>query len=218
MTDLAVACVWVHAHRPYPSDYVPRLQACVARHLKRPHRFVCLTDRPDAVPCEAIPVALPPKTKGWWAKIELFNPLHEQRLGARVLYLDLDTLPVAPLDDIVDFPAPFALIPDGAPEFLGRDGLRVIKRYNSSVMVWDAGAGAALHRDWSPAEAKRLWSDQDWIAEQCDAATMPIDWFPRLSALEAGPPFPPATRVILAKKPKNHLAAVRWPWFASLWG
>jgi hypothetical protein len=45
---------------------------------------------------------------------------------------------------------------------------------------------------------------------------MPVEWFPRLSQI-TGPPFDAAARVILAKTPKNHLAARQWPWFDAAW-
>lgn len=223
MTDVTVACVRVDGHlgHLFTADYVARLRAMVGRHLRRPHRFVCLTDRPDQAPdgVEVVPVALPPGQKGWWAKVELFNPMWAPALRGRVLYLDLDVLVVAPLDAIVDYPARFALAPDGAPNFVPKDGTVAVHRFNSSVMAWDAGTAPDIHRafDWSI--TRRLHGDQDWIGERHpEAATMPIEWFPRLSQLGAGPPFPRDTKVILAKKPKNAAAAVRWPWFAAAWG
>ncbi len=153
--------------------------------------------------------------KGWWSKIHLFSPV--SALAGRVLYLDLDTLVVGPLGPILDFPAPFALIPD-AGSFKPQDGKKVVKRFNSSVMVWDAGCNRALFDAWTPAVAARLWGDQDWIGQQMpDAAKMPLEWFPRLSQV-TGPPFAEAAKVILAKKPKNHIAAERLPWFRPLWG
>jgi hypothetical protein len=213
-----VACVWVQGHVPFTPDYVTRLASMVARHLTRPYRFVCLTDRPWLFrpPIQTIAIAPPGKLKGWWRKLELFNPHHARKLTGRILYLDLDTLVVKPLEPILDWPSPFALLPD-AGTWKGRDGLRVVKRYNSSVMVWDAGYPRTLYQSWSPAVAAELWGDQDWIGLRWPmAATLPAAWFPRLSDVSTGPPFGEA-KVILAKKPKNIEASRLYSWFEAAW-
>lgn len=213
-----VACVWVKGHVPFTATYVTRLHAMVTRWMDRPFRFVCLTDQPARLPdcIEALTVSPPPGCFAWWTKLQLFN--RSLALYGRVLYLDLDTLIVGALGPIVDFEAPFALIPDPGSSFKPRNGLQVIKRYNSSVMTFDAGIAPELFERWTPAVADRLWGDQDWIGQQyLQAAAMPIAWFPRLSEL-TGPPLPKEARVILAKKPKNVEAAKRYPWFREAWG
>lgn len=214
--SLTIACVWVQANVPYGSKYVTTLRSMVERHLSREHRFVCLTDRPYLLPrtIETQEVAIPRGVPGWWAKVLLFN--RQRTLGERVLYLDLDTVVVDQLEPIVDFPAPFALVPD-AGTFRPRTAHRVIKRFNSSVMVWSAGSVESLYDNWNGSVTARLWGDQDWIGEQMPgAATMPIEWFPRLSELRGQPPLTEA-KVVLSKKPKNVEAALRWPWFREAW-
>jgi hypothetical protein len=214
MSEVTVACVWVQANVPFNATYVTRLHSMVRRWLPRPFRFVCLTDRMHALPSEieTIPVSWSKDLKGWWAKVHLFKP---QRFFGRVLYLDLDTLIVGALDPVVDFPASFALVPD-AGTFQGKDGLAVVKRFNSSVMVWDAGVNADIYEHWTPAVTQRLWGDQDLIGEvHPEAATMPLEWFPRLSECPDGPKS--GAKVLLAKKPKNEIAARQYRWFAEAW-
>lgn len=214
---VTVACVLVRGHIDFTVDYVRRLRSMVDRHMDRPFRFACLTDRtqaqmPEGV--EAIPISHSRRLKGWWAKINLWKPgLFE----GRVLYLDLDVLVVSSLAPIIDYPARLALVPDGAPNFQGKGDMRTVKRYNSSVMAWDAGVGTDLFTEWTTVTARRLWGDQDLIGERLpNEATMPAEWFPRLSAVK--PPWPADAKVILSKCPKNHIAAQRWPWFAEAWG
>lgn len=213
---LTVACVLVRGHVAFSVEYVERLASMARRHISREFEFVCLTDKPKQLPKDvrAVKIDTPQLgMKGWWAKIELFRP---GRFGGRVLYLDLDTLIVAPLDPIIDYPAEFALAPDGAPNFKGSEGLAVVKRYNSSVMIWDWDVVADLQRKWTPKVAARLWGDQDWIGEQCTwAQTMPAQWFPRLSTRREH--WPAEAKVVLCKTPKNADAALLWPWFAGMW-
>lgn len=216
MTPLTVACVWVRGNVDYTPEYVTRLRAMVAAFAGQPHRFVCLTDRPENLPSdlETVRIRAPHGCAGWWAKIQLFDPAHGWT--GRVLSLDLDTLVVAPLIDIIGYPSSFALVPD-AGTFQPRNGLRVIKRFNSSVMVWDAGTERGLYTSWTPEVADYLWGDQDWIGEQRPSAdVMPLQWFPRLSQLRDGV-IPTEATVVLCKKPKNAEAAQRWPWFAERW-
>lgn len=214
---ITVACVWVKANVPYGVEYVTRLKAMVGRHLHRAHRFVCLTDRPEQVPEGIDPIAIPNLSPlpGWWSKLELFNP--SRGMSGRVLYLDLDSLVVGSLEPVVDFPAPFAIVPDTGSAFKPREPFRVVKRFNSSVMVFDAGECSDLFTSWSPAIASDLWGDQCLIGERYpNLATMPAEWFPRISELGDAAPSPVA-KVVLCKKPKNEVAAARLPWVADVW-
>lgn len=213
--SLTVACVRVAGNVPYPVEYVTRLKAMVEKHLAREHRFVCLTDRTHSLPRDIESIEIPPPSKmfGWWRKVELFAP---GRFEGRVLYLDLDTLIVQALDPLVDFPSSFALIPT-AGSFQPTTKHRVVKRFNSSVMVWEAGVNAQLFTDWTSAVTKRLHGDQDWIGEQWPHASMfPAEWCPRLSELNGERPGPDA-KVVLCKVPKNEEACRRYPWVNDIW-
>lgn len=215
---ITVACVWVKGNVDYSVEYVTRLRAMVARHLTLPHEFVCLTDRPWVLPGNmgSMPIRAPHPLAGWWAKIELFRP---GRFEGRVLYLDLDTLVVADLAPIVEYPSEFALIPT-AGNFHPRDGKQVVRRFNSSVMVWEAGVPDFLYERWRPGVADRLHGDQDYFGEQVPHAdTFPLSWFPRISELITSEDFiiPPTAKVVLVKKPKCVEAARRWPKFREAW-
>lgn len=223
---LTVACVWVAGPVAYTADYVRRLRRMVTRYLERPHRFVCLTDRPSELPdvetiaIESFAGQVPDNGAGYWAKVRLFDPA--VGFASRVLYLDLDVLVVGDLAPIVDFPAAFALTEDALVlerAHLDRDryGRQIVRRFNSSVMVWEGGLYADLWTLWTPDVAQRLSTDQDWIAERYPTAgALPLAWFPRISRVQ--PPWPDDAKVVLVKKPKNHEAVERWPWFEPLWG
>lgn len=223
---MTVCCVWVAGPVPYSADYVRRLKRMVARYLQRPHRFVCLTDQPEALPdIETIRIdsmrgVVPDNGAGYWAKVRLFDPA----IGfeGRVLFLDLDVLVISDLSPIVDFPAPFAITEDALVQeraHLDRDryNRKLVRRFNSSVMVWYGGLYRDLWECWTPDVAQRLSTDQDWIGERYyHAAAMPLAWFPRISRVQ--PPWPDDAKVVLVKKPKPHDAVKRWPWFESMWG
>lgn len=217
---LTVCCLFVAGEYPYTVDYVRRLQGMVIRWCDRPFKMFCLTDQPDAMPKGVTPIEVTKLTGfAYWTKLELFNPA--RNWTGRVLYLDLDTLIVAPLAPIIDVPAPFALTAD--PPLPGqrvkdRYNRQIVRRFNSSVMTWDGGTQTHLYEDWTPAVSQRLSGDQDWIAERSpDAYGLPRKWFPRLSEVK-GPPFHRDVKVILTKHPKNSVAVQDYSWFEPLWG
>lgn len=133
----------------YNQEHVYRLIEQVQDHLTIPHCFYILasSDKP-----------------GWWAKVDLFEP---GVFKDRVLYLDLDTTIVGSLDDIVNIDASFAAIKD----------YQYPMTLNSSVMVWDAGAGDIIFNDFTPEVMKKYRGDQNWIYNRIPAARrFPGDW------------------------------------------
>lgn len=213
---LTVACVFVKGHVPFTPQYVTRLKS-MAQRLLPPHRFVCLTDQKESLPLdlECIPTYPTPGIFAWWSKLKLFDP--NLPVEGRIIYFDLDVLLLGGLYELVEYPGDFCIAPDGSsPYWKPKDGRKVVKLYNSSVMVWDHGAYSELYTDWKPKEAARLWGDQDWIGEKVNVRAMPLEWFPRLSQHTKGDMRPEA-KVLLCKKPKNALAASLYPWFAKRW-
>lgn len=233
---LTVVCLYVAGPYPYTADYVVRLERMVRRYLDRPFRFVCLTDRASelkgvkTIAVESLAGVVPRNGEGYWNKLRVFDPALGLTDG-RILYLDLDTLVVSDLGPIVDFPAALALTADAfvverAHLNTDRYGRTLVRRFNGSVMVWDGGTQAPLWKDWTPGVAQRLSTDQDWIGEHAPHAQgMPLEWFPRISHLTrderfaaTGDPMPPDAKVVLTKKPKNHICVEQWPWFDAKWG
>jgi hypothetical protein len=117
-------------------QYVETMRAMVARNLTRPHQFVCLEDVGTY--------------GGWWAKIELFRP---GRFSGRVLYLDLDSVVVGPLDELVESKGIVDLLDWGWRH----------PTLCSSVMVWDGDEHAAVFERFTQAVPREFRGDQDWI-------------------------------------------------------
>lgn len=214
---ITFACVWVTGHVPFTADYVVRLRNMVARHYPERHSFVCLTDRPaELAGIETIRTGAPVGYFAWWKKLELFAAKRLDR--GRVVYLDLDTLVLADLTPIVEYPAPFALIPH-AGSFKPKAPYSICARFNSSCMVWDGGTLGYLWDDWKPSITRRLWGDQDYLGVRVAtnaAKTFPLEWFPRLSDIRSARP-PQAAKVVLCKKPKNEEASQRFAWVREAW-
>jgi len=75
---------------------VRRLQRNIKKHLKTPHRFVCLTNLTK--PIDGIEtIALTEGWPGWWSKIEFFKP---GQFNGPVLSLDLDLMICGSIDKL----------------------------------------------------------------------------------------------------------------------
>lgn len=90
---LTVACL-LWGSWPHGETYVRRLESAVARNLRLPHRFVCLSDRQiEGIACLPLATACWPRNL---PKMALHAP--GNGLRGRVLAFDLDDIPVGPLD------------------------------------------------------------------------------------------------------------------------
>lgn len=120
----------------YPADYVNRLYSMVARNIRRPFRFVCLTDdnsdlseNIEFFPLPELSVNLDGPERGW-NKLSVFSQeLYD--LKGKVLCLDLDLIITGDLDDLFDYPGAVMIIKD----WVKRDGTG-----NSSVYRFEVGA------------------------------------------------------------------------------
>jgi hypothetical protein len=102
---ITVACVYWGDK--FPVQYVHNLKSMVERNTTIDHRFICLSDKKvDGVETRI----LKPGFGGWWNKLQLFDPA--QKLGTRVVYLDLDTLVVENIDWLLQYTGNFMGIED----------------------------------------------------------------------------------------------------------
>lgn len=148
---LNVVCVQTGNYLGRGVEYVQNLHRMVEQHLTIPHRFYVLTD--DAASNYPGAIAKPAAHKGWWAKLEIFNP--DMRFEGRVMFLDLDTLIVGNIDHIAAYQGHFATLHDfWRPAGLG-----------PAVMLFDPEWAAWIYQEWRaeghPKTDPR--GDQGWL-------------------------------------------------------
>jgi hypothetical protein len=184
---ITVACVNVQNYEGRGEEYVAKMQSMVARHLKQPHRFECIrtSDKP-----------------GWWAKIDLFQP---GRFSGRVVYFDLDTVIVGSLDALVQHKGTVHLTDWGWPKNM----------YGNAIMVWDAGEHEEIYTRYTPAVAKRLRGDNDWMFELGGWDRLPKGL--NVSYRYESKAAPPAGAVTVSMhgRPKCH--EITWGWVPQHW-
>lgn len=109
------------------------------------------TNQPDAVSGSSF-VAIPFSREwpGWWAKLELFNPqVWPAESDARVLYMDMDSMPVGDLAPLFDFNAPAFLRDFYRPHKLasGVMGFEPARDRNWMHRLWHCGITALAQGD-----------------------------------------------------------------------
>jgi len=179
---ITVVCVNVENYLGRGAEYVEKLRAMVARHLSLPHRFECISvsDKP-----------------GWWAKIDLFQP---GRFNGRVLYLDLDTVIVGPLDALANSKGILHLADWGWSK----------NDYGSGVMVWDAGEHEEIWSRYDPTVPERFRGDQDWMTHLGGWSALPKGLCVSYRYESRNAP-PPAARVVcMHGTPKPHEIGTGW--------
>lgn len=159
---LTVACV-LRTGSEFTREHVAALRDCVGKNLSLPYRFVCLTDdEGPRFPCDRI--ALAHRWPRWWSKMELFSSEFQQvTAGDPVLYLDLDTILVKPIDDIA-VGQNFVVLRN----FWAKD------RIGSGLMAWSSRASSSLLELYEKFRRRSLlymqeytttekWGDQGFI-------------------------------------------------------
>lgn len=202
---LTVVCTNVGT--TYGVEYVVKLQAMVARHLSIPHRFCCLTDDPGRYADYPQITALKEQTgnQGWWCKIGIYH--RANGFTGRVLYLDLDVIPVQDL-------APM-LPPDGY--WVIRDWLEP-EVFNSSLILFTAEEYYYLADQHTWRDKGTSKTDQHYMAKH---VKNPNFWNPqevvsyKFDHCEEGPP-PEARIVIFHGYPKPHHFSQGW--VKEAWG
>jgi len=162
----------------YPASYVAKLQAGIRRHLKQPHRFVTITDRPEGVidgEFWHIPKEDYPLLPGCLARLRLFDPKGWQdteEVQGRIVCIDLDVVITGPLDALFDRPEPFVILQ-------GANSINPCP-YNGSLWMLQAGYRPDVWTDFSldvEFPHYTVPDDQSWFAHK----------LPNAAGWQAGP-------------------------------
>lgn len=148
----------VKAGTAFGPEYVNILKDMVSRNL--PHgfrgRFVCLTDDATGLDAGIEVMPLPADLEKWWGKLYLFKRgLFKD--GERLVFLDLDTVIVGGLDDIVKYEGKFATLSD----------FYVPDRVGPAIILWAAGEYTApIWDEWvAQGKPRHPMGDLWWIGQ-----------------------------------------------------
>jgi len=230
----AVNVLCIKWGKKYGPEYVNKLHNMVGRNLKRPFRFVCLTDDAAGIdpqievkPIPAIGFDEFDQRKPWtfahgWLKLTSFaNPLYD--LQGRTLFLDLDIVILDSLDPFFDQKGDFVVI----KEWDKSDGTG-----NTSAYIYTIGAhtDALDHlKNNYPASIADVRNEQEFItgylSRQGKLSYWPEAWcrsFKRhclrrgLMGWFAPPVIPEGARIIAfhgKPNPPDAIAGVSGKWY-----
>lgn len=230
----AVNVLCIKWGKKYGPDYVNKLHNMVGRNLRRPFRFVCLTDDAAGIdpqievkPIPAIGFDEFDQRKPWtfahgWLKLTSFaSPLYD--LQGRTLFLDLDIVILDSLDPFFDQKGDFIVI----KEWDKSDGTG-----NTSAYLYTIGAhtDALDHlKNNYPASIANVRNEQEFItgylSRQGKLSYWPEVWcrsFKRhclrrgLMGWFAPPVIPPGARIIAfhgKPNPPDAIAGVSGKWY-----
>lgn len=154
----------------YNHNYVNALAKGIKKNITVDHEIVCITDNPVGFSSDidkVIPFSNDYPT--WWGKIELFK--HSQ-FSNHVFYMDLDTVIVGNIDEIVSYRG----------EFSGLRDFYALHSLGSGVMAWNPASTNMIYQRFVPRSREIITSyregDQRWIDENKPSIDYLQDMFP----------------------------------------
>ena len=129
----------------YGSEYVNRLYSMVKRNIKRPLRFICITDDVSGLVSEVETRPMPPfdlpetfRFKGFRRMFLFKETLYD--LSGDVLHLDLDLLVTGSIDDFFDYEPdePYIVSENWTQPGAGIGNMSVFRyRIGALTKIWD---------------------------------------------------------------------------------
>ena len=207
---LHVVCINAANYQGRGVEYTNVLFDMVRRNLPEGFAgdFTVFTDDPSGDYLTGIKVRdLPaPWLKGWWHKMSLFQRGLFPK-GERILFFDLDTVIVGPLDDIVKYSGSFGTLSDFYRP----------KRLGSAIMAWAADSHSDIWTEYCAAGCPQddPYGDQGAIEKYLGRYDILQDLYPnqilsfKASDLRFG--IPKGSRIICCHgRPKPHEVPVHW--------
>jgi hypothetical protein len=159
-------------------DTVNTLMRMVARNLKMPHRFTCITDDASGIDSAVrviplwntfaeIPSPAGPRNPSCYRRLRMFSPEARELIGERIVSMDLDTVITGDVTPLFDRDDDFII--------WGGQGIQPRSPvpfcwYNGSLMMLKAGTRTKVWTEFNPSlspalahRANSRGSDQGWI-------------------------------------------------------
>lgn len=161
----------------YRSTFAPEtvyaLRDMIIRNYAKPHRFVCVTDQPEALPgietirlwddCSTIPSPIGHSYPSCYRRLKVFAPDAGELFGERLVSIDLDTVIVGDITPLFDRPEDFII--------WGESDFPRTTPYCGSLWMLKTGTRTKVWTEFdeatSPAKAMKAGcrgSDQGWLA------------------------------------------------------
>jgi hypothetical protein len=170
-----------HGYRStFDAASVNTLRAMVARNLRLPHRFNCITDDARGIDGDvrviplwddfaSVPNPSNRQNPSCYRRLRMFSAEARDLIGERIVSMDLDVVITGDLTPLFDRPDDFVIWGGQSVQPGGRGA--VYSWYNGSLMMLRAGTRTKVWEQFDPARSPQLanaagcrGSDQGWIA------------------------------------------------------
>ena len=212
-----VTFLCLKAGTAYGPEYVNILFDMVSRNLPKGTRgkFACLTDDDTGIDSAIKTIPLPDDLETWWGKLYMFKRgLFPD--GERIIFMDLDTVIVGGLHEIVKYNGQFATLRD----------FYFPQRLGPAIIAWEAGSFAAsIWEEWVSQGKPRHPMGDLWWLNNLNQGRFPKkidilqDIFPgKFCSFKVDcHPYPPVGTAVVCfhgePKPDNCIS----DWVASVW-
>lgn len=220
----------------YAAHHVNMLAAMLDRHLRDPHRLLCVTDDPLGIEHETFPLWRDlddlgnpngPSYPSCYRRLKLFSADQQSAMGIargdRVLSIDLDVVIVADVTDIFRRADAFVAWPA-----VGKHHPLV---YNGTLFMFRAGSNEHLWTDFDQRRSPRVvqaaryfGSDQAWLSYKL--AGKVAEWgaesgiYAYMHDMVFDPALPKDARIVSfhgRRKPWDADVQAEAPWVARHW-
>jgi len=165
----------------YSAAYVNRLYYAVERHTTKDFQFWCFTEDTNGIDVhvKTLPLQYPDQLESWWNKISLFDSDNGLPLGEQIFYVDLDTLIVDNIDQLLTDVVPDIIVLRDFYHGIARTAGKI----GSGLMSWRHGNYDTVWREFIQNPKAAIASvyphgDQHWVESQIDAWYYWQDLFP----------------------------------------
>ena len=164
--------------RMYTSEHVNIMKNMLDRHGCEYDNFVCISDQTEGMPSDIELIAIPdiPKHKGWWSKIETFNP--KLPVTGDNLYIDLDCVVVDNIDCLWEYeqggPVKLINVSDFYAKHTGYKFNSSVYRYTISdfIHIWED-----YQLNYEQIQRNYPWGDEKYTTELDKNSKMfPKEW------------------------------------------
>lgn len=163
----------------FDGEAVNVLRAMVARNLRLPHRFSCITDDARGIDSDIRVLPLPdtfarvpnpsnPRNPSCYRRLQMFSAEARELIGERIVSMDLDVVITGDLTPLFDREEDFVIWGGQSVNLVGGP---VYSWFNGSLMMLRAGTRTKVWDTFDPATSPRKahlagcrGSDQGWIA------------------------------------------------------
>ena len=160
-----------HYRTKFTAQHVNTLRNMVARHLKLPHRFSCITDDPTGIDKDIRIIPLWTDFRdiknplrngpGCYPRLKAFSAEAKDLIGERIFSLDLDCVITNDITPLVNRPEDFVCWGDTARK----------THYNGGMWLLRAGTRTQVYKTFDPKKSPQITkgkgivgSDQAWIS------------------------------------------------------